>query len=214
MDPTDQWGKIVEVVKRRNLLALLDCAYQGYASGDLEKDARVIRMFERAGLQCIVCQSFAKNMGLYGERMGMFHLIAKDQAEADRVMSTVKVCARANYSNPPIHGAHIVSRILGDPTKAQQWQTELKSMADRIGAVRSLLRTEIEKLKTPGDWSHITNQIGMFSFTGLSPEQSKQMTDKHHVYMLTNGRISLAGLNQKNTAHVAAAIDDVVRNVK
>eukprot|EP01068_Selenidium_serpulae_P018867 Selendium_serpulae@DN6492_c2_g1_i6.p3 len=102
MDPTDQWGKIVEVVKRRNLLALLDCAYQGYASGDLEKDARVIRMFERAGMQYIVCQSLVKNMGLYAERVGMFHLVSNDRAQAVVVLSQLKVCARSNYSNPVI----------------------------------------------------------------------------------------------------------------
>jgi len=117
------------------------------------------------------------------------------------------------YSNPPRHGMEIVKRILSNKENFSMWQKDLNIMSGRILEMRKSLRNSLEKLKTPGTWNHITDQIGMFSFTGLTPEQVKVMTSKHHVYMLSNGRISMAGINTSNVERLAKAIDDVVRNV-
>jgi len=211
VDPTEaQWGEILSIVQEKKLFPFFDNAYQGYASGDLEKDGAAVRMFEKAGLEMICAQSFAKNFGLYGERIGMLHLFCANFERAKVVLSRIKLVVRPMYSSPPRHGAMLVSRILEDPALKKRWETELKEIAGRILKVRSLLRKALEERKTPGTWEHITNQIGMFSFTGLTVAQSERMTQKHHVYMLKSGRISLAGLNDNNIGYVADAIYEVL----
>ena len=105
----------------------------------------------------------------------------------------MKMVVRPNYSNPPAHGARVVSVVLSSPPLYNEWKSELKLMSGRINKMRHELRSELERLQTPGDWKHITTQIGMFSFTGLTPKQSAAMSDKHHIYMLSNGRISMGG---------------------
>merc|ERR1712070_1047010 len=130
------------------------------------------------------------------------------------VMSQLDILIRNLYSNPPKHGANIVKTVLSDPELYQEWRDELLAMSVRIQDMRKELFDELARLGTPGTWNHITDQIGMFSFTGLSPAQSKAMVDKHHIYMLGNGRISMAGVTTKNVKYIASSIDDVVRNVE
>lgn len=211
IDPTqEQWQKILQVVKQLGLLPLIDNAYQGFASGDLEKDAYSVRLFHEAGLEFFVAQSFAKNMGLYGERFGMLHGVCADADRATAVLSQVKLVIRAMYSSPPIHGGQIVQCVLGDDTLYGEWVDEVKMMADQINEMRSELRSRIEALGAPGKWNHITDQIGMFSYTGLSEKQCCSMIDEHHIYMLKNGRISMAGVNKNNVQYIAKAIHSVV----
>merc|ERR1712070_534352 len=128
------------------------------------------------------------------------------------VMSQLDIIIRNLYSNPPKHGANIVKTVLSDPALYAEWKKELYDMSKRIQDMRKMLHDELTRLATPGSWSHITSQIGMFSFTGLSPAQSKAMVEKHHVYMLGNGRISMAGVTSGNVKYLAQAMDDVVRN--
>ena len=221
-DPTEeQWKKIADVCKRRNLLPFFDSAYQGFASGDFEKDAYSIRYFISQGINMVITQSFAKNFGLYGERVGALHVVCDSPDQAKRVLSQIEIIVRTAYSNPPKHGALIVDTIYRNPELYKEYLSELKSISGRIIETRKQLRDELEKLKVAGDWSHITNQIGMFSYTGLSRKvhltiasQSENMINKHHVYMLKNGRISMAGLNASNVAHVAQGIADSVANLK
>ena len=160
-----------------------------------------------------MCQSFAKNLGLYGERIGMLHVVTESEQHAKIVLSQLKLVIRAMYSSPPVHGAQIVEKILGTPELYNEWLQELKMMADRILAVRSQLRGGLEAKGTPGTWNHITDQIGMFSFTGLSPEICARLIEKHHIYLLKTGRISLAGLNDNNVQYVVDAIDESVRAI-
>jgi len=212
VDPSpEQWQKIANLCKERNLLPIMDSAYQGYASGDLDKDAYAIRLFESMGMQFVLCQSFAKNLGLYGERMGMMHIVTGSADEAKRVLSQVKLIVRPMYSSPPIHGAQLVTKILGDPAMFAAWKSQLSEMADRINEVRVLLREGLEKKGTPGQWNHITDQIGMFSFTGLSEPMCVRLIEKHHIYLLKTGRISMAGLNKGNIQHMIDSVDEVVR---
>jgi aspartate/tyrosine/aromatic aminotransferase len=214
VDPTrEQWGQIMEVCKQRNHICWFDSAYQGFATGDLEVDAYALRMFAENGFDIIVSQSFAKNFGLYGERTGTLSVVCGNSDEVANVTSQLDVLIRNLYSNPPKHGANVVKTVLSDPQLYQEWRDELKEMSLRIQDMRKLLYDELVALGTPGDWSHITSQIGMFSFTGLTVAQSEAMVDQHHVYMLKNGRISMAGVTSKNVKYLAKSIDSVVRNV-
>lgn len=211
VDPTpEQWTQIADVIAEKKLLPFFDSAYQGFATGDLENDASALRMFVARGFQMVVSQSFAKNMGLYGERIGALHFVCQDSNTATNLLSQVKPIIRANYSNPPIHGALIAARILGDPALKESWINELKGVSERIIEMRRQLLEELTKLGAPGDWSHIVSQIGMFSFTGLTPPQCENMINKWHCYMVKNGRISMSGINTSNVAYVAQAIKDSV----
>lgn len=161
----------------------------------------------------VISQSFAKIMGLYGERTGALHVVCKDKNTAARVLSQVKILIRVNYSSPPRHGARIAAMILNEPTLRQQWLDELVVVTDRITKMRNLLRSTLEKIGAKGTWNHVTDQIGMFSFTGLTPKQSDAMVNKHHIYMTKNGRISVAGLTTNNVEYVAQCIKDVTDNL-
>lgn len=212
VDPSEQqWQEIADVMQQRKLVPLMDSAYQGYASGNLDKDAFAVRLFVSRGFEMYLCQSFAKNLGLYGERIGMLHVVCNKKSEAEAVLSQLKLVVRPMYSNPPKHGAELVQKILGDKVQLEAWKKELSAMADRILEVRSLLRRGLEERGTPGSWNHITDQIGMFSFTGLTPPQCERLINKHHIYLLKSGRISLAGLNKNNIKYMADAVHEVVQ---
>jgi aspartate/tyrosine/aromatic aminotransferase len=213
VDPTkDQWDQIMAVCKAKGHICWFDSAYQGFATGCLEKDAYALRNFANNDLPLFVSQSFAKNFGLYGERVGTFSLTCGSSDAVKAVMSQMDIIIRNLYSNPPKHGANIVKTVLSDPALYQEWRDELLAMSVRIQDMRAELYSELQRLETPGSWEHVTSQIGMFSFTGLTPEQAKQMVEKHHIYMLGNGRVSMAGVTSGNVKYIAQAIDDVVRN--
>jgi len=214
VDPSEeQWEEIAAVMKERRLIPLIDSAYQGYASGSLERDAYAVRLFVKMGFEFYMCQSFAKNLGLYGERIGMLHVVCNTSNEAAAVLSQLKMVVRPMYSSPPIHGAHLVKKILGNEARFAAWKEELAGMADRILEVRSLLRKGLEEKGTPGTWNHITDQIGMFSFTGLTPAQCERLISEHHIYLTKFGRISLAGLNKSNIKYMVECVDEVVRTL-
>jgi aspartate aminotransferase len=212
VDPTEaQWNEIVTVCKEKQLIPLLDNAYQGYASGDLHKDGFSQRLFAASGLEYFIAQSFAKNFGLYGERIGYIHVNCKDNSVSEAVLSQLKIIIRQAYSSPPRHGAAIANKILTTPELKNQWLSELTLMSQRIVDMRNALRGAIEAKGTPGTWNHVTDQIGMFTYTGLTPPQVERMVNEFHIYMTGDGRISVAGLNPGNVQYVADCIDTVVR---
>lgn len=215
VDPTlNQWKQIASVVRDKGHIVFFDSAYQGFASGDLEKDSQAVRHFVSEGFEVLIAQSYAKNFGLYNERTGCLSVITTTAEKATEASSQLKKIIRAKYSNPPAFGARIVSTVLNDPVLREEWVQQLKSMANRIIEMRQALYSNLMSLKTPGQWNHIIDQIGMFSFTGLKGEQVKVLRDKYHVYMTMNGRISMAGLNTNNVHRFAEAMDSVVRNVQ
>lgn len=212
VDPRpEQWAEISAVVKKRNLFPFFDMAYQGFASGDVVKDAFAVRAFLKDGHQIALAQSFAKNMGLYGERAGAFSLVCSDKEEADRTMSQIKILIRPMYSNPPIHGARLVAEILGDAKLKKEWLGDVKLMADRIITVRSTLQDNLKKLGSTRNWQHITDQIGMFCFTGMNQQQCERLTKEFSVYLTKDGRISMAGVTSKNVSYLAEAIHAVTK---
>ncbi|KAL3633469.1 Aspartate aminotransferase 3, chloroplastic [Castilleja foliolosa] len=211
VDPTtQQWEQIRQLMRSKALLPFFDSAYQGFASGNLDKDAQSVRMFVNDGGECLAAQSYAKNLGLYGERVGALSIVCKTADVAGRVESQLKLVIRPMYSNPPLHGASIVATILKDRTLFDEWTVELKAMADRIISMRHQLFDALRSRGTPGDWSHIIKQIGMFTFTGLNSDQVAFMTKEYHIYMTSDGRISMAGLSLRTVPHLADAIHAAV----
>ena len=207
VDPTEQqWKAISDAVKEGGHFPFFDMAYQGFASGDTDKDAYALRYFIEQGHQPCLAQSFAKNMGLYGERVGAFSIVCASEEEKARVDSQIKIIVRPLYSNPPVHGARIASTILNDPALNKQWLGEVEGMANRIIRMRALLKENLEKLGSKHDWNHITDQIGMFAFTGLKPEQMDTLAKEHSVYATKDGRISVAGITTDNVGRLAEAI--------
>mmetsp|Transcript_11797 Transcript_11797/g.13597 ORF Transcript_11797/g.13597 Transcript_11797/m.13597 type:complete len:400 (+) Transcript_11797:163-1362(+) len=211
VDPSpEQWKEIMKVVQKQQLVPFFDSAYQGFASGDLERDAYSIRLFAENGIPLLCAQSYSKNMGLYGERIGALNVLCDTASLVPAVVSQLKIIIRANYSNPPRHGAAIASTILNDPQLFEEWKVELKGMSDRIIAMRVGLRKLLEQKGAPGDWSFITNQIGMFTYTGLNNDQVAEMTKNYHIYMPGTGRISIAGLTEPTLDQMATAIRSVL----
>ncbi|CAD6893087.1 unnamed protein product [Tilletia controversa] len=216
VDPTkEQWSAIADIFVEKGHFAFFDCAYQGFASGDLDKDAYSVRHFvDRRSIPLLICQSFAKNAGLYGERIGALHVVSASPKEAKAVTSQLSVIQRSEISNPPAFGARIVSLILNDVTLWNQWRVDVKSMAWRIIDMRQrLFEILTNELKTPGNWTHVTKQIGMFSFLGLSEARCARLVNEFHIYLTSNSRISMAGLNTHNIDYVARCIDRVVRDL-
>jgi len=212
VDPRpEQWKELSQLIKSRNLYVYFDMAYQGFASGDVDTDAFAVRLFIEDGHNICLSQSFAKNMGLYGERAGAFTVVCQDKEEAARVNSQIKIIIRPMYSNPPVHGARIVTEILSSPELKQQWLGDVKTMADRIISMRDKLKAGLAREGSTLNWQHITDQIGMFCFTGMKPEQVEQISKKHSVYLTKDGRISIAGISSKNVDYLAHAIHDVTK---
>ncbi|XP_059154230.1 aspartate aminotransferase, mitochondrial-like [Physella acuta] len=212
VDPKpEQWKELSQVIKQRKLFPYFDMAYQGFASGSTDQDAFAVRQFIRDGHQMALSQSFSKNMGLYGERVGAFSIICSSTEEAERVMSQVKIIIRPLYSNPPVHGARIAAKILNTPELNAQWLKEVKGMADRIILMRNRLRDGLKKEGSSRNWQHITDQIGMFCFTGLKPDQVERLTKEFSVYLTKDGRISVAGVSSNNVDYLAHAIHQVTK---
>lgn len=210
-DPSkQQWVELSQAVKEKRHIVFIDCAYQGFASGDAEKDAFALRQFVKDGHETILlAQSFAKNFGLYGERVGTMSVVCKDIEEKKRVDSQLKLIVRPMYSNPPVYGARIVKEVLGDTALTAQWRQECKGMADRIIDMRKMLKSKLLQVGSKMNWDHLTDQIGMFAFTGLKPEQVLIMRSKYHIYCTDDGRISMPGVNTANVQHIAEAIHEV-----
>ena len=164
-------------------------------------------------MEFLIAQSYSKNLGLYGERVGCASVVTNNHKTALIIQSQLDGIVRPMYSNPPKHGMEIVKRVLSSCSNKLLWENDLIIMSSRIILMREMLRNELELLNTPGKWNHITNQIGMFSFTGLNKKQINVLINKYHVYLLSNGRISMSGCNTKNVKRLAKAIDSVVRNV-
>ncbi|XP_075390455.1 aspartate aminotransferase, cytoplasmic [Tenrec ecaudatus] len=214
-DPTpDQWKQIATVMKRRFLFPFFDSAYQGFASGDLERDAWAVRYFVSEDFELFCAQSFSKNFGLYNERVGNLTVVGKESESIVRVLSQMEKIVRITWSNPPAQGARIVAYTLSDPGLFKEWTGNVKTMAERILTMRTELRARLEALKTPGTWNHITEQIGMFSFTGLNPKQVEYMINEKHIYLLPSGRINMCGLTTKNLDYVATSIHEAITKIQ
>jgi aromatic-amino-acid transaminase len=206
---SEQWARVAEVVVAHELVPFLDLAYQGFAGG-LEIDRAAVELFAGLGIAMLVASSFSKSFSLYGERVGALSVVAADAEEAARTLSQLKVTIRTLYSNPPTHGAAVVSRVLGDPELRAMWEAELAGMRDRIRSLRGKLVEALVAAGVSQDFGFITDQIGMFSYIGLGVEQMQRLRAEHGVYGTDAGRICVAALNDGNVAKVAKAIAAVL----
>jgi len=205
----EQWKLVAQLCLEKSLLPLFDFAYQGFGAG-IEEDAQGLRAVAKVVPELLIANSFSKNFGLYNERIGAVTLVAEDKATADRSFSQIKKTIRSNYSNPPAHGGLIVSTILADDALRAEWEAELTEMRQRIAQMRTLF---VESLKAEGvtqDFSFISRQNGMFSFSGLNKDQVNRLRDEFAIYIVGSGRISVAGLTKDNMPAVCKAIAKVL----
>jgi aspartate aminotransferase len=210
-DPTEaQWAEISAVCRERNHIVFFDMAYQGFASGDLDRDAAALRSFARDGIPLVLSQSFAKNLGLYGERTGALHVVTAGAAEAEAVDSQLKLIVRPMYSNPPVFGAKVVDAVLRDPALTALWHEDLAEMAARMTRARTQLRAALEACGSQHDWSHAEAQTGMFFFSGLSKDQVMGLRERS-IYCTADGRMSVCGINPRNVEYLAKAIHEVTK---
>ncbi|MDO5532356.1 amino acid aminotransferase [Sutterella sp.] len=204
----EQWEEAADIIQERDLLPLVDMAYQGFGQG-IEEDAYAIRMFADRGMTFLAASSCSKNFGLYGERVGALHVICENAQIAATVTSILKRIVRQEYSNPPCHGGKIVAEVLADAELQKAWREEVDVMRARILDMRQSL---FEAGKAEGqDFSFAVEQKGMFSFTGLAPEEMDALREEYGVYGVRNSRICIAGLNSKNVAYVARSIAAILK---
>ncbi len=210
VDPTpEQWSQIAARLKQRGALPIVDFAYQGFGQG-LEEDAAGLRTLEQEFDELLVCSSFSKNFGLYNERTGALTVKAATTDACAAALSQLKICARTNYSNPPAHGGNIVATILGDEQLRRQWEAELAGMRARILSMRKAFVDGLREAGAQRDFSFLTQQKGMFSFSGLSKEQVEQLKKEYGIYIVGSGRINVAGMTETNMKTLTRAIVSVL----
>ncbi|WP_082547963.1 amino acid aminotransferase [Massilia sp. Root335] len=204
----DQWGQVIQVVRANNLIPFLDMAYQGFGDG-IAEDGAVVRRFTETAGPLLISNSFSKSFSLYGERVGALSVVASTTEEAARLLSQLKRIVRTNYSNPPTHGGKVVATVLSTPELRQLWEDELAGMRVRIKQMRDELVKKLAE-KAPGkDFAFVREQVGMFSYSGLTKEQVEKLRAES-IYAVDTGRICVAALNSKNIDTVVDAIAKVL----
>lgn len=210
----EEWGRVAEIVKKRGLVAVFDMAYQGLASGDLERDAYAVRLFVSNGINVIVAQSYSKNLGLYNSRVGSVDVCVTEGVHMVETVANVKsqLCwlARGIYSSPPAHGGRIAERVLGEKGLRAEWESEIGDIVGRMRRMRMRLREELERRGVCGEWEHLTRTRGMFALLGLSEGQVAVLRCGFGIYMTKDSRINVAGLTEGNVERVAQAVAEVV----
>jgi aromatic-amino-acid transaminase len=205
----ERWDQVIKACVDGKLVPFLDIAYQGFGDG-IEADAAVVRQFATSGIDFLVSSSFSKSFSLYGERVGALSVVAQDKDEAARILSQLKRVVRTNYSNPPTHGGSVVAAILTNPELRAQWEAELAVMRDRIRAMRTGLVERLTQRGVKRDFSFVTRQRGMFSYSGLTPQQVDRLRDEFGIYAISTGRICLASVNSRNIDAIADAMAAVI----
>jgi aspartate/tyrosine/aromatic aminotransferase len=210
VDPdVETWAAIGEIVVERELVPIVDFAYQGFGFG-LREDADWLDGLARPGLEFLVCSSFSKNFALYNERVGALTVVGADPSRTRAALSHLKVAIRSNYSNPPAHGGDVVETVLADAELRARWEVDLAGMRNRILGNRAALVEAMVAADVPGDWDPIGRQRGMFALLGLSGEQVLRLREEFGVYVVTRGRINVAGLTKANMSYAVSAIKAVI----
>jgi len=213
----DQWKTVAAIAKKKKHFFVMDTAYPGFASGKIKEDVKPLEILANEGIELAICQSYSKNMGLYGERAGSFHLVFADQGKEElnkethrKIRFTLEQIALSLYIVPVKHAAEVIKGTLTKHKK--EWEEELAHVVGRLHKMRRLLFEELQRIKCPGNWDHIAQQTGMFAFTGMSPSVCKYLIEKKNVFVLMNGRISICGLNTKNIPIAASCIKEALLN--
>lgn len=210
VDPNlEQWQELADLLKSRGAVPLVDFAYQGFGDG-LTQDAKGLTALLEKHEELLICSSFSKNFGLYNERTGALSVVTGSSETGESVLSQLKVCARVNYSNPPAHGGAIVTTILNSPELTARWEAELTSMRERIFEMRKAFVDGLARAGAKRDFSFITQQKGMFSFSGLSRDQVERLKADHGIYIVGSGRINVAGMSSQTMDRLCQAIVSVL----
>ena len=210
IDPSpEEWAALADIAKRQRFTTLFDFAYQGFGDG-IDEDAAPVRSFADRGLELLVCSSFSKNFGLYNERVGALTVLTAAPDVGEKILSQLKVTARANYSSPPHHGGAIVNAVLSDPELRASWQNEVNAMRARISSMRTRFVEALTRKGVKQDFSFIARQKGMFSFAGITPDQVDRLREKHAIYAVRSGRINVAGMRAATMDRLTDAIADVL----
>ena len=204
-----EWQAVAELLCRRNLLPLVDFAYQGFADG-IREDAAGLEILTQHCPDLLVASSYSKNFGLYNERVGALTLVAESSSGAAAALSHIKRVIRANYSNPPSHGASVVAAVLTDGELRALWEEEVCAMRGRIQKMRQAFVETLQAKGVDRDFSFIARQRGMFSFSGLTAGQVQALREQHAVYVVGSGRISVAGMTEENMDYLCSAIAAVL----
>lgn len=207
----DQWTIIGQLMKERDLIPVLDCAYLGFALGSVETDAWPIRYFYDLDIDFLVCQSFSKNLGLYGERVGALHVVVQEKEDFTKVLTTLIAHFRLECSFAPAYGARLASIIFESEKLSKEWEKNVMDITNRLKSMRTQLHDKLIAKGTPGNWETAIRQNGLFWFSGLSPDQNQRLIDEFHVYSTGFGRVNIAGLNEGNIDYFVNAVDHVVR---
>lgn len=213
-DPTkDEWEKIMDAINKKNHFVIFDTAYQGFATGDLEDDIFAIRLACKFNLDLAICQSFSKNMGMYGERAGAVHIVIKDYNDklknkelTDKLRKIFEKTALSTFLVPDMYGAYVIKRVLTN--YYSEWKEELKKCINRLQDMRNKLYQNLVNINTPGNWDHIKNQRGMFAYSGLTYDECDYLINTKNTYLLYSGRISLCGINDENVLRIAEYIKE------
>src|SRR5436309_14613033 len=204
----EQWSRVIDIVRRRGHVPILDIAYQGFGDG-IAADGAIVRKFAATPGPLFVSSSFSKSFSLYGERVGALSVVANDKEEAARVLSQLKRVVRSNYSNPPVHGGEIVAMVLSSPELRKLWESELGDMRERIKTMRAQLVERLAARAPNTSFDFVLRQRGMFSYSGLTKEQVLKLRSEYGIYAIDTGRICVAALNSRNIDYVADAIATV-----
>ncbi|MES1964407.1 aspartate/tyrosine/aromatic aminotransferase [Psychrobacter sp. AH5] len=207
----EQWDQVLKVMKQQQLIAFMDIAYQGFGE-DMAQDAYAIRQAVAIGLPVFVSNSFSKNLSLYGERVGGLSVVCPTSDEAKRVFGQLNYTVRRIYTCPPSHGGHVVDIVMNDEELHQHWVNEVYAMRDRIKAMRLKLKSVLQTKLPERNFDYLTEQKGMFSFTGLTPKQIERLQSEYGVYLVSNSRMCMAGLNVSNVDYVAEAMARVLED--
>ncbi|RKP32889.1 PLP-dependent transferase [Metschnikowia bicuspidata] len=208
----EQWKEVFDLILSKGHFLVFDNAYQGLSSGNVDEDAWPIREAYLRKMEFIACQTYSKNLGLYSERVGCIHVCTWDLKEKENVESKLIAICRNEVSFPPAFGSRVVALVATDPELKKIWAKDVLNAAARLKDMRKKAVDWFTKLKTPGDWTHIMSLSGLFWFSGLSKLQTQKLIEEHHIYILSNGRINVAGLNNANVEYFCRCVDRVVRD--
>lgn len=205
----EQWDAVLELAQERGFTPFIDVAYLGFGDG-LDEDAYGIRLLAENLPEVVIAASCSKNFGLYRERVGLAAIITEDAKTRDIVQGQIQSVARGSYSMPPSYGGALVDIILSDTSLKKEWMSEVNSMRNRMQSLRTMLVDKLEENGAQQDFSFLNTQKGMFSFLCITPEQVREMRDKHSVYFVGSSRINVAGINQQNVDTLARALVSVL----
>ncbi len=203
-----QWQEVLAVLQERELLPLIDFAYQGFGEG-LDKDAAAVRLLAEQLPEVMITASCSKNFGLYRERIGAFIGVAKNATDMEKLRSQMASVARANYSNPPAHGSAIVATVLGNADLNALWRSEVDTMRNRINTLRQAFVAALKPYGLAEKFACVAEQRGMFSYSGLKPDEVASLQKDFGIYMVSTGRMNIAGYNQENLPYLCEAIASV-----